>query len=89
MQLVILGTEGCHLCEEARQLLHQYLTAHKTTRLLLEEIDIAEHEEWQERYAVRIPVLLHPDSRAELGWPFDYPALARFINGLQPDSTRF
>lgn len=83
MRLVLLGTQGCHLCEEAKQLLYQYLMAHKATRIVLEEIDIAEHEEWQEKYAIRIPVLLQLESRAELGWPFDYPALASFITGLQ------
>ncbi|PPD17787.1 MAG: thioredoxin family protein [Methylomonas sp.] len=88
MRLVLLGTEGCHLCEEAKQLLHQLLTANKSMYLVLEEIDIAEHEEWQNEYAVRIPVFLQPDSGTELGWPFGYQELEKFVNGLQPHSIR-
>lgn len=88
MRLVLLGTEGCHLCEEAKQQFYQFLTVNKTVHIVLEEIDIAEHEEWQNEYAVRIPVFLQPDSGTELGWPFGYQELEKFVNGLQPHSIR-
>lgn len=42
------------------------------------EQDIAADDELFERYGVRIPVLLHPDSR-ELCWPFDAARLRAFL----------
>jgi hypothetical protein len=32
-----------------------------------------------EKYRIRIPVLRRDDNCAELDWPFDAPALQRFI----------
>ncbi|MGR8934604.1 MAG: glutaredoxin family protein [Gammaproteobacteria bacterium] len=71
-QLILFGTLGCHLCEEAERL----LAAHKQS---FATIDIADYPEWQERYAVKIPVLLDKDSGAELSWPFDAAALQYFL----------
>lgn len=72
-QLILFGTAGCHLCEEAEQL----LARHKN--LSLKNIDIAEHPEWQARYAVRIPLLLDAGSGAELAWPFNATELDNFL----------
>lgn len=71
--LILFGTAGCHLCEEAEQLLLQHNAP------AFEKIDIAEQPEWQERYAVKIPVLLDSASGAELCWPFDASDLQHFL----------
>lgn len=39
--------------------------------LLVELIDIAEHEGMVEQYGLRIPVLRRCDTGSELNWPFD------------------
>ena len=52
---------------------------------MVEQIDIAEQEQWQEHYAIRIPVLYHPETQNELGWPFDQAAVAAFISALGID----
>lgn len=80
IRLLLLSTAGCHLCEQAEQLINACLP--NSLELTLETIDIAEHEQWQEQYAIRIPVLYHPESKNELGWPFDQTHVIRFINEL-------
>lgn len=69
--LILFGTEGCHLCEDAEALLLQ-------AGLSFETRDIMDDEQAQLRYAIRIPVLLNPKTGQELGWPFD----AQQINGF-------
>ncbi len=63
----LLGTLGCHLCEQAEALLMPFVEQ----GLQVELLDIAEDAELMERYALRIPVLRRADGRGELGWPFD------------------
>jgi len=73
VKLILLGTSGCHLCEEAELI----MSACKNVEIEL--IDIAEQEQWQEKYAIRIPVLYHVDSKSELGWPFELQQVQQFI----------
>lgn len=56
--LTLLGTEGCHLCEEAWWALAPYSAA---MRWHIEQVDIAEHADADRliaQYGLRIPVLL-------------------------------
>ena len=77
--LLLLGTSACHLCEQAEEILETCL---RTQTITLEYIDIAEQDHWQARYAIRIPVLYHPDTQKELGWPFERVDVLAFIKGL-------
>ena len=72
-KFILLGTSGCHLCEEAELILAEF------EHINIETIDIAEHEEWQEKYAIRIPVLYDPKTKEELGWPFSREQVQLFI----------
>jgi hypothetical protein len=81
MRLLLLGTEGCHLCEEAQEIVVACVKE-IAPKFQIESIDIAEHPEWQPEYAIKIPVLLEPESRRELGWPFDYDQTAQFLQQL-------
>jgi len=76
VKLILLGTSGCHLCEEAE------LIMSSCENVKIELIDIAEQEQWQEKYAIRIPVLYHVESKSELGWPFDLQQAQGFIDTL-------
>lgn len=82
--LILLGTEGCHLCELAQGMLAQALSAspeHHQVQL----IDIAEQGQWSERYEERIPVLIDQHSGQALCWPFELAEVQDFIkatNGL-------
>jgi hypothetical protein len=84
MRLVLFGTSGCHLCEQAALIIDAYLSG-KSDQPVINPIDIAEQAQWQEKYAIRIPVLYHPETQNELGWPFDQTNVEEFINGLSND----
>ena len=71
----LLGTLGCHLCEVAEAVLMPFVEH----GLLVELIDIAEHEDWVETYGLRIPVLRRVDTGAELDWPFEAAQVVSFL----------
>lgn len=71
MQIRLYGTQGCHLCDEARAMLEQ-------TGVAYAYIDIIDDDGLFARLGMRIPVIMRIDG-AELGWPFDIFALARFL----------
>lgn len=77
---VLFGTEGCHLCEEAEQLISQ-------AGLTFDKRDIIDNEQLQQHYAIRIPVLLHSPSNSELGWPFNTAVLLEFAEQTSVKKT--
>lgn len=64
-QLILLGTQGCHLCEQAEHILHGL-------NLRYQYLDIIDDEKLLALYEISIPVLLHTSSVSEkkLYWPF-------------------
>lgn len=80
-RLLLLGTEGCHLCEEAWAIIADCL-AESPRKIEIASIDIAEQDEWQADYALKIPVLLETESRRELCWPFDQNQAAAFLQQM-------
>ncbi|MCF7969698.1 MAG: glutaredoxin family protein [Methylococcaceae bacterium] len=76
-QLLLLGTSACHLCEQAEALFLQL-------NIPFAKIDIAEQEQWQENYAIKIPVLLDLVTKKELGWPFSAEDILSFVGGATP-----
>lgn len=81
MHLILFGTSGCHLCEQAEAIINACLSDG------VDYVDIAEQEQWQERYAIRIPVLYDQDTQQELGWPFDKSEVEEFIDRLTSDQV--
>lgn len=79
MALVLLGTEACHLCDQAQEILLQ-LAGNIACDLFVE--DISESAELVDRYGLRIPVLLHEESGAELGWPFGHEEVLSFLRQI-------
>ncbi|KJK19335.1 glutaredoxin family protein [Pseudomonas sp. 2(2015)] len=71
----LFGTLGCHLCEVAEGLLMPFVEH----GLMVELVDIAEHEGMIDTYGLRIPVLRRCDTRAELNWPFDSEQVVTFL----------
>jgi hypothetical protein len=80
MKCLLLGTAGCHLCEDAEALIGSCLPTETAIKIVL--IDIAEQPEWQQDYAVRIPVLLHEASMQTLDWPFTESQAIHFFNTI-------
>ena len=67
-KLKFFTTEGCHLCEQAEELLSALQPEHMFN---LDVIDIAVEQELVEKYGLIIPVLLNTENKEELHWPFD------------------
>lgn len=71
----LYGTLGCHLCDEAEQVLQPFVAQ----GLVVELLDIIESSEWLGRYALSIPVLRRVDTGQELHWPFDQQAVLQLL----------
>lgn len=76
--LILYGTQGCHLCEVAEQLIAATLDLPAVS---VELVDIADDDLLVERYGVRIPVLAESKSGRELDWPFESAQLQCFVTG--------
>jgi glutaredoxin len=57
-EVVLYGRPGCHLCDEARELLEGLVVLSNGT-LILREVDIDSDDELLRRYLERIPVIEH------------------------------
>jgi len=74
MSVVLYTTVGCHLCEQARELVSTV-----APDLTLTLVDVAEDDELLARYGERIPVLMKEGR--ELGWPFSLLDVQQFLVG--------
>lgn len=75
-EVLLLGSEGCRLCDEAEAL------ARPACRRAGGEfrcLDILDDPELEARYGESIPVLRRTDTGDELGWPFDRADVYRFL----------
>ena len=65
IRLTLIGKPGCHLCDDAREVVQGVITEIEATdasrRMLLEELNILDDEGLRDRYAEEIPVLLIDD----------------------------
>lgn len=66
MQIILFTTEGCHLCEQAHELLLNIADI-RSLDIILQEI--GDDDDLVARYGIRIPVVQFPDQQ-ELDWPF-------------------
>ena len=80
LTLLLLGTSGCHLCEEAEDIIAACLLDKNTVNIQI--LDIAEAEQYQADFAIHIPVLYHPESLSRLNWPFNDKQVQVFISQL-------
>ncbi|KZX67996.1 MULTISPECIES: glutaredoxin family protein [unclassified Alcanivorax] len=74
MSVVLYTTVGCHLCEQARELVSTV-----APDITLTLVDVAEDDELLARYGERIPVLMKEGR--ELGWPFGLLDVQQFLAG--------
>lgn len=75
MTLTLFTTEGCHLCEDAHEMVLSVAERHP---LQLQMQEIGDDDELVARYGIRIPVILFPDG-SELNWPFNEAQLEQVI----------
>lgn len=75
MKLTLYSTWGCHLCEQAKQLL---LDAGLDGQFQV--IDIIDDEQLLQRFRVHIPVVSSDKEQHQLlFWPFDLAALQQWL----------
>nr|WP_217363662.1 glutaredoxin family protein [Marinobacterium sp. xm-g-59] len=75
-----MTTEGCHLCDQALPL---FVSGIDPSKYEVDLVDIAFDDELMNQYATRIPVLVDPQSKQSLDWPFDAEQLAQFIRSVE------
>jgi hypothetical protein len=75
---ILLGTSGCHLCDDAKRQI-EALGQSLSVTIPLYERDISESAELVEHFGLRIPVLLNPNRGEELDWPFDPERLTDWV----------
>ena len=78
--LLFFTTLGCHLCEQAEQILSSVAHSQRA-ELAVDVIDIADDEALVETYGIRIPVFERVCDGVELGWPFGEEQLVHFLAG--------
>ena len=80
-KLSFLTTSGCHLCDQAWNLVERFY-AHGDSQALPVITDIADDEQLTARYGTSIPVLLDTGSGEELRWPFSLAELHLWLEGM-------
>ena len=78
MQLELLGTTGCHLCEVAERMIRRIAPVLGFT---LSYVDIAEDDALVDKYGMQIPVVRAQNGR-ELGWPFAEEELIHWLEAI-------
>ena len=89
MGMELLGSSGCHLCHEARQMVEDALVDFRGLVSFC-EIDIADDSELLATYGTRIPVLRYRESM--LFWPFEPSEISNLllhdpINAKNPEEA--
>jgi glutaredoxin len=80
-QVLLYTTAGCHLCEQAEQLLMEVLP--QFPAFDWQALEISNDLRLVDAYGLRIPVIGLPNASEELGWPFDAAALAAYLSRHQ------
>ena len=82
LRLTLLVKPGCHLCDDAREVIEGVLSSDEISRLNvsvnLEEVNILEHDELRARYAEEIPVLFINDKQHSF-WRVDADRLTEAL----------
>ncbi len=73
--------DGCHLCEQARELLERFAAAGRYGQLNISEMDITSDPDLFARYQYVIPVI-EIDERAHLEAPISAPDLRAALEML-------
>jgi len=83
--LKLYGTSGCHLCEQAQEVISSATTqVSNTCTVNLSQLDIMDDDSLYALYETRIPVLTIENGRTStlLNWPFDCLQIEEGINSM-------
>lgn len=76
-ELLLYTTVGCHLCEQAEEVLSAVVC--NRPGLTWRPVEISDDPALVAAYGLRIPVVRLAGHDQELGWPFDETALSRYL----------
>jgi glutaredoxin len=77
MRVVLYSRPGCHLCDEARDVV---LAEQATTPFAFEEVDIDEDDDLVREYGIRIPVVT-VNGEERFDYRVDPGEFARLVRG--------
>lgn len=83
VELVLYGTLGCHLCEQAEVIVWPLAHAQGWTLRTCDIADQADSEQLIARYGLRLPVLRC--GGMELDWPFNADDVLRWLSTTGPE----
>ena len=77
----LLGTQGCHLCDEAEKVIHEFneMMLPHDFMVNFSQLDVATSKNLVSTYGSRIPVIIDKVTFSELDWPFDLKTLYEFL----------
>ncbi len=75
--LLLYTTTGCHLCEQAEEVLNSVLDGNPS--LHWTPVEISDDPALVSAYGLRIPVIRLQGQDADLGWPFDDAAVSHYL----------
>lgn len=84
-QLTLIGKPGCHLCDDARDIIHRVIAENPAQDVVVTELSILDDAELKERHAEEIPVVLI-NGVVHTIWRVDP---ARLRRALQESSPQF
>ena len=82
-QLTLIGKPGCHLCDDARDIIHRVIAENPAQDVVVTEVSILDDAELRERYAEEIPVVLI-DGAVHTIWRVDPARLRRALQESPP-----
>lgn len=80
--LLLYTTAGCHLCEQAEEVLNMALAGNPGLRWT--PVEISEDPALVAAYGLRIPVIRLQGQDTELGWPFDAVTVSDYLTRVTP-----
>ncbi|MEE9346082.1 MAG: glutaredoxin family protein [Methylococcales bacterium] len=80
-KFILYGTDGCHLCDEARDMVDMVLSS-QNSPIDYAYIDIIADDQLLDLYGESIPVIQAIQSNRQLCWPFDGLKLFEFLKEL-------
>ncbi len=80
-KFILYGTEGCHLCDEARDMVDMVLSS-QNSPIDYAYIDIIADDQLLDLYGESIPVIKATQSNRQISWPFDSLKLFEFLKDL-------
>lgn len=81
--LILYSGAGCHLCDQARDIICAVLPV----GWVLREVDVRADAGLSDRYGLRIPVVA-VEGGDEKGWPFTAGQLRRLLEGAGDTPSR-